>query len=169
MATLELLLQRLAHWTEDITPAISPITYHLKDAADEDVLTLSFYEQELKKITNSHAVEKISKNAIYKRIEGNILFFLISYRGYPAKFNSWVDAKRVKVLKHMAIKPTYKIYRVVMIQQRRKKKTMCKHNCGKRIQKSIFESENFPCGVHAELVKISRILRPKHKLKQSSI
>jgi hypothetical protein len=73
-----------------------PVTYGLKDLADEDIKG-KFYEQELQKVVETdraYIVEKILKT---RKRAGKIEYF-VKWRSYPDKFNSWVD--NVETLLH---------------------------------------------------------------------
>ena len=84
----------LGNWSEELFVvrcryATVPVTYGLKDLAEEDIKG-RFYEQELQKVTESdrkYVVEKILKT---RKRAGKIEYF-VKWRSYPEKFNSWVD------------------------------------------------------------------------------
>jgi hypothetical protein len=66
-----------------------PVTYGLKDLAEEDIKG-KFYEQELQKVIETeraYIVEKILKT---RKRAGKIEYF-VKWRSYPEKFNSWTD------------------------------------------------------------------------------
>lgn len=75
-----------------------PPVYFIKDLADEDIDGF-FYEEELSRVQkdlNSDAfeVEKILKTSGVGRKKK----YLIKWKGYPDKFNSWVPACQIKEL-----------------------------------------------------------------------
>ena len=74
-----------------------PVRFKLVDWLGED-LTGSFYREELQKVTkpasNIFHVEKILR----KRTRRGKREYLIKWKGWPTKFNSWVDASEVKDL-----------------------------------------------------------------------
>jgi len=67
-----------------------PVTYELKDLAGEPIKG-KFYEVEVQKVLKADdehfVVDRILKT---KRSNGKIQY-LVSWKGYPSKFNSWVD------------------------------------------------------------------------------
>ena len=77
-------------WTEEIFTIkeireTNPITYKLEDLQGEEIKG-TFYEQELQK--TEQQVFRIEK--IIKKEKGKSL---VKWKGYPDKFNSWVDNK----------------------------------------------------------------------------
>ena len=85
----------MGDWSEEIfeintrLPTV-PVTYGLKDLADEPIKG-KFYEMEIQKVFKTDDehfdIDKILKT---RRRNGKIQY-LVSWRGYPSKFNSWVD------------------------------------------------------------------------------
>ena len=67
-----------------------PITYKITDYNDEEIQG-TFYEQQLQKtsqeVFRNEKVVKIGKTQI-----------LVTWKGYPESFNSWVDEKELKRL-----------------------------------------------------------------------
>ena len=82
----ELFVVSVRHPTE-------PITYSIRDLAGEDIKG-KFYEPELQKVSKRDeelfVVEKILKT---RKRDGKIEY-LVKWRSYPDKFNSWVDNVR---------------------------------------------------------------------------
>ena len=85
----------LQNWTNEIFVVSSvqntePVTYLLKDALNENVQG-SFYEQELLKTTvpDFFLVEKVIRKR--KGKDGKMLY-LVKWKGYDSKHNSWVDS-----------------------------------------------------------------------------
>ena len=84
----------LPKWTEEIFVVKSrhganPPTYALKDYSVE-VIAGKFYSEELQKVVktdDSYKIEKIIKT----RKRGGKTEYFVKWRGYPSKFNSWVD------------------------------------------------------------------------------
>ena len=72
-----------------------PVTYRLKDLADEAIKG-KFYELEIQKVIKSDEdyfdVEKILKT----RRRGGRIEYLVKWVGYPSKFNSWTDTLQPK-------------------------------------------------------------------------
>jgi hypothetical protein len=84
----------LPNWTEEIftvNEAIrtKPTTYKLADY-DGEVLEGSFYDRELQKVTKTDDVYKVEHILRTRRRAGRKEYF-VKWRGYPKKFNSWVD------------------------------------------------------------------------------
>jgi hypothetical protein len=85
----------LGEWSTEIFKvaarlATLPVTYQLKDLMG-DAIKGRFYEPEIQKIDKSDAelfdVDKILKT----RKRNGKIEYLVSWKGYPSKFNSWVD------------------------------------------------------------------------------
>ena len=72
-----------------------PVTYRLKDLADEAIKG-KFYESEIQKVVKDvkdyFDVEKILKT----RRRGGRIEYLVKWLGYPSKFNSWTDTLQPK-------------------------------------------------------------------------
>jgi len=90
----------LGDWSEEIfeikfrLPTV-PVTYELKDLADETIKG-KFYEMELQKVSKTDDehfdIDRILKT---RKRSGKIEYF-VSWKGYPSKFNSWVDGITAK-------------------------------------------------------------------------
>ena len=89
------------NWTEEIFTIAARNgkdrpTYKLKDHSGE-LLDGSFYEEEIQKVIkkdNIYRIERILK----RRRKNNNTFFLVKWKGYPDKFNSWVNEKDMQNL-----------------------------------------------------------------------
>jgi len=85
----------LGGWSEEIFQIASqlpttPVTYEMKDL-DGELIKGRFYEPELQKILKSDS-ERFTIDRILKtRKRNGKLEYLVSWKGYPSKFNSWVD------------------------------------------------------------------------------
>jgi len=85
----------LGDWSEEIFEIVSrlsttPVTYTLRDLAGE-LIKGRFYEPELQKVLKSDD-ERFDVDRILKtRKRNGKIQYLVSWKGYPAKFNSWVD------------------------------------------------------------------------------
>ena len=82
----------LPQWTEEIFTVLErkstrPPTFVLVDYSGE-MLKGIFYPQELQKVIKTDDVYRVEK--ILKRTKNRVL---IKWRGYPNKFNSWVNVK----------------------------------------------------------------------------
>jgi len=85
----------LGDWSEEIFQIASrlpttPVTYEVKDLAGE-LIKGRFYEPEVQKIlkldTEHFSIDRILKT----RKRAGKIQYLVSWKGYPDKFNSWVD------------------------------------------------------------------------------
>jgi len=90
----------LGQWTEEIfeiaarLPTV-PVTYELRDLAGETIKG-RFYEAEIQKILKSDD-ERFDVDRILKtRKRNGKIQYLVSWKGYPSKFNSWVDELTTK-------------------------------------------------------------------------
>jgi len=85
----------LGHWTEEIfeiaarLPA-TPVTYELRDLSGESI-TGRFYGPEVQKVLKSDE-ERFDIDRIKRtRKRNGKIQYLVSWKGYPSKFNSWVN------------------------------------------------------------------------------
>ena len=86
----------LPNWTEEIFVIATdlmtyPSTYKLRDATNE-LIEGSFYEFELQKVVKADDVYVIKK-IIDTRKRGRSVKYLVKWRGYPDKFNSWIKQR----------------------------------------------------------------------------
>ena len=93
-----------AKWSEEIFRIHrvlewrKPHVYELRDLADE-VIDGFFYEQELSPINkNLQEGEFIVDRVIKSRGRGNNKQLLVSWQGYPSKFDSWIPASSLRSL-----------------------------------------------------------------------
>ena len=85
----------LGDWSEEIFEIASrlpttPVTYELKDLAGE-LIKGRFYEPEIQKVLKSDEEHFDIDRILKTRKRGGKIQYLVSWKGYPAKFNSWVD------------------------------------------------------------------------------
>ena len=73
----------------------NPPVYKLKDLAN-DVLEGVFYAQELQKIIKPDDAEYQIEKVLKRRRKGKRVECLVSWLGFPEKFNSWLDSSYVK-------------------------------------------------------------------------
>ena len=66
-----------------------PVTYGIRDLMGEPIKG-KFYNQELQKVCKKDDVYIVEKIAKTRKRAGKIEY-LIKWKGYPSKFNSWVD------------------------------------------------------------------------------
>jgi len=86
-------------WTDEIFTVgarhpTDPATYGLKDYDGEDIKG-KFYAQELQKVTKEDDVYEIEEVVKTRKRGGKVEYF-VKWKGYPSKFNSWVDAITTK-------------------------------------------------------------------------
>ena len=82
-------------WSEEIFEIVarlptSPVTYELRDLAGE-LIKGGFYEPEVQKVTKSDREHFDVDRILKTRKRGGKIQYLVSWKGYPSKFNSWVD------------------------------------------------------------------------------
>jgi transposase InsO family protein len=83
----------LPNWSQEIFEICEkyptyPVTYGLKDLAGEPIKG-KFYEQEIQKVVKTDDVYEIEK-VLKTRKRGGKIEYLVKWKGYPDKFNSWV-------------------------------------------------------------------------------
>ena len=85
----------LGDWSEEIFEIkarlpTTPVTYELSDLAGEPIKG-KFYELEIQKVLKSDD-ERFDIDRILKtRKRNGKIQYLVSWRGYPSKFDSWID------------------------------------------------------------------------------
>ena len=94
-----------ARWSEEIFRIHralewrKPIVYELRDLAGEDIDGI-FYEQELARVEkNLQGEQFIVDRVIKSRGRGANKEILVSWRGYPSKFDSWIPASSLAPLR----------------------------------------------------------------------
>jgi len=85
----------LGHWTEEIFEIAArlpttPVTYELRDLSG-DSIEGRFYEPEIQKVLKSDEERFDIDRIIRSRKSNGKIQYLVSWKGYPSKFNSWVD------------------------------------------------------------------------------
>jgi transposase InsO family protein len=90
------------NWTEElfvVSEALrtTPPTYRLKDYADEPIEG-TFYDRELQRAEKKDEVYKIEKVLKTRRPRGGGTEYLVKWRGWPDKFNSWVGEADVQAI-----------------------------------------------------------------------
>ena len=86
-------------WTDEICTITArhptdPATFGVQDYGGEDIKG-KFYAQELQKVTKEDDVYEIEE-VVKTRKRGGKLQYFVRWKGYPSKFNSWVDAISTK-------------------------------------------------------------------------
>lgn len=90
----------LGQWSEEIFKIAArlptmPVTYELEDLAGERIKG-RFYELEVQKVLKSDD-ERFDVDKILKtRKRNGKIQYLVSWRGYPSKFNAWIDELATK-------------------------------------------------------------------------
>ena len=84
----------MGNWSEEIFVVTQrhstvPVTYSIADLSGETIKG-RFYEPELQKVTKIDDVYIVEKIVKTRKRAGKIEYF-VKWRGYPDKFNSWVD------------------------------------------------------------------------------
>ena len=90
----------MGKWSEEIfeittrLPSV-PVTYKLKDLNDETIKG-KFYKAKIQKVLKSDD-ERFDIDRILKtRKRNGKIQYLVSWKGYPNKFDSWVDELATK-------------------------------------------------------------------------
>lgn len=87
-------------WSEEIFQIksvikSSPVVYKIVDLKKEEIEG-HFYEQEIQKVIYDEQAIFVIEKIIRQRRVGNSTQYLVKWRGWPAKFNSWVDEATVQ-------------------------------------------------------------------------
>ena len=72
-----------------------PVTYELRDLAGETIKG-RFYEPEIQKVLKSDDEHYDIERIIKTRKRSGKIQYLVSWKGYPSKFDSWVDELTAK-------------------------------------------------------------------------
>ena len=85
----------LGDWSEELFEISSclpttPVTYELKDLAGE-LIKGRFYETEVQKVAKSDSEHFDIEQILKTRKRSGKIQYLVSWKGYPSKFDSWVD------------------------------------------------------------------------------
>ena len=86
-------------WTDEIFTITArhptdPATFGVQDYGGEDIKG-KFYAQELQKVTKEDDVYEIEEVVKTRKRGGKVEYF-VKWKGYPSKFNSWVNAITTK-------------------------------------------------------------------------
>jgi len=85
----------LGEWSEEIfeistrLPTV-PVTYELRDLLGESIKG-RFYEPEIQRVLKSDDERFVVDRIIKTRKRDGKIQYLVSWKGYPSKFDSWVD------------------------------------------------------------------------------
>jgi len=85
----------LGHWTEEVFEIAArlpttPVTNELCDLSGESIKG-RFYEPEIQKVLKSDEERFDIDRIIRSRKRNGKIQYLVSWKGYSSKFNSWVD------------------------------------------------------------------------------
>lgn len=86
-------------WTQEVFKVKSianrnPVVYYVQDLSGEE-LKGTFYEPELQKINFDEGAARSIEKIIKQRTKAKTLQYLVKWRSYPDKFNSWINADTV--------------------------------------------------------------------------
>lgn len=89
----------LCGWTDEIFKVVKilkrdPVVYRIVDL-DAEEITGTFYEPELQKVIFDETAAKAIKTIIKQRKRGRALQYLVQWRGYSSKHNSWINASSI--------------------------------------------------------------------------
>ena len=93
----------MASWSEELFTVggahpFDPPAYRLIDDAGT-ILDGTFYEQELQKVIASQDKVYRVEAVLQRRKKGKRAEVLVKWSGYPASFNTWIDAKAAVAFK----------------------------------------------------------------------
>lgn len=88
------------NWTEEVFKITSiilrkPVVYKISDLANEEI-TGVFYEYELQKVILDKNTENLIDKILRVKRNGDSRSYLVKWKGYPEKFNSWVREELIK-------------------------------------------------------------------------
>lgn len=71
-----------------------PVVYRLVDLDDEEIIG-TFYEPEIQKVIFDETAAKAIRAIIKERVQGKTRQYLVQWRGYSSKHNSWINASTI--------------------------------------------------------------------------
>ena len=82
----------LGDWSEEIFTRLPtvPVTYELRDLVGESIKG-RFYEPEIQRVLKSDDERSVVDRILKTRKRDSKIQYLVSWKGYPSKFDSWVD------------------------------------------------------------------------------
>ena len=85
----------LGDWSQEIFDIASrlpttPVTYELRDLSGE-LIKGRFYEPKIQKVLKSDDEHFDVDRILKTRKRGGKIEYLVSWKGYPSKFNCWID------------------------------------------------------------------------------
>jgi len=85
----------LGNWSQEIFEIASrlpttPVTYELRDLSGE-LIKGRFYESEIQKVLKSDDEHFDVDRILKTRKRGGKIEYLVPWKGYPSKFNCWID------------------------------------------------------------------------------
>lgn len=72
----------------------TPVVYYIEDLAGEEI-SGTFYEPELQKVIYDEGAACAIEKIIKQRRQGKTIQYFVKFRGYPTKFNSWVNSSEI--------------------------------------------------------------------------
>ncbi|XP_037048424.1 uncharacterized protein LOC119082867 [Bradysia coprophila] len=72
----------------------TPVVYYIEDLAGEEI-TGTFYEAELQKVIRNEGAAQAIEKIIKQRRRGKTVQYFVKFRGYPSKFNCWVNSSAI--------------------------------------------------------------------------
>lgn len=89
----------MSNFTEEIFKVKSvatrtPVVYYLEDLAGEEI-SGTFYEPELQKVLYDEGAARAIEKIIKQRGRGKNVQYFVKFRGYPNKFNCWVNSSAI--------------------------------------------------------------------------
>lgn len=72
----------------------TPTVYYLEDLGGEEI-TGTFYEPELQKVLYDEGAAKAIEKIIKQSRQGKTVQYFVKFRGYPDKFNCWVNSSAI--------------------------------------------------------------------------
>lgn len=90
------------NWTEEAFKvksivARNPIVYFLEDLEGEEIEG-PFYEKKVQKINFDEGATRAIEKIIKQRGQGKKIQYLVKFRGWPTKFNSWVNSEAITTI-----------------------------------------------------------------------
>lgn len=72
----------------------TPVVYYIEDLDGEEI-SGTFYEPELQKVIYDEGAAQAIEKIIKQRRRGKSVQYFVKFRGYPNKFNSWVNSSAI--------------------------------------------------------------------------
>lgn len=72
----------------------TPVVYYIEDLAGEEI-TGTHYEAELQKVIRDEGAAQAIEKIIKQRRRGKTVQYFVKFRGYPKKFNCWINSSSI--------------------------------------------------------------------------